>query len=80
MLRTFHCIFSDPASHDTVASLSNDVGEPGDNFYVVELGEFEIFVSKNKKKARKVATIQSGSSFGELALMYNAPRAATVTV
>lgn len=54
-------------------------GEPGDNFYVVEKGEFEIFVEKNNKKPRKVAVISSGSSFGELALMYNAPRAATVT-
>lgn len=48
-------------------------GELGDNFYVVDSGEFEIY-----KDNVKVAHRGAGSSFGELALMYNAPRAATV--
>lgn len=52
-------------------------GEAGDNFYVVEQGEFEIFVEKNGD-SRMVATRGPGESFGELALMYNSPRAATV--
>jgi len=49
-------------------------GEWGDNLYVVESGEFHVFVNGNK-----VATRAKGSLFGELALMYNSPRAATVT-
>jgi len=53
-------------------------GEIGDNFYVVESGEFDIFVKKDGKPKR-VATFGEGTSFGELALMYNAARAATVT-
>ena len=51
-----------------------DAGDAGDNFYVVESGEFDIFVNGNK-----VASRGPGSSFGELALLYNSPRAATVT-
>ncbi|MES1909201.1 MAG: hypothetical protein MHM6MM_001983 [Cercozoa sp. M6MM] len=54
-------------------------GEPGDNFYVVERGEFEIFVCKpNASTEKLVARRGAGTSFGELALMYNSPRAATV--
>ena len=49
-------------------------GDHGDNLYVVESGRFEIFVNK-----KKVAEREKGSLFGELALMYNSPRAATVT-
>eukprot|EP00475_Leptophrys_vorax_P021445 TRINITY_DN29178_c0_g1_i1.p1 TRINITY_DN29178_c0_g1~~TRINITY_DN29178_c0_g1_i1.p1 ORF type:complete len:752 (-),score=178.18 TRINITY_DN29178_c0_g1_i1:59-2314(-) len=49
-------------------------GDPGDNFYVVESGEFDIF-----KNGEKVNHAGQGVCFGELALMYNAPRAATVT-
>lgn len=55
-------------------------GDMGDNYYVIYTGEFEIFLNQpNGQKPKKVATFAQGSSFGELALMYNAPRAATVT-
>ena len=54
-------------------------GEDGDNFYVVEKGVFDIFVSKDGNPPVKVTTVTDGGNFGELALMYNCPRAATVT-
>ena len=60
-------------------------GDPGDFFYVVETGSFDIFIhpsgtiqSGADGMGNKVASIGPGGSFGELALMYNAPRAATV--
>jgi cAMP-dependent protein kinase regulator len=60
-------------------------GDVGDYFYVVENGEFDIYVNPTGKLeagpdglGNKVGTVGPGGSFGELALMYNAPRAATV--
>ena len=60
-------------------------GDAGDYFYTVEQGTFDIYVSRTGKvepgpngMGTKVATNGPGSSFGELALMYNSPRAATV--
>ncbi|KAI0433567.1 camp-dependent protein kinase regulatory subunit [Xylaria sp. FL1042] len=60
-------------------------GDAGDYFYVVEKGSFDIWVNDSGALqpgldglGRKVASVQAGGSFGELALMYNAPRAATV--
>ncbi|KAF2420516.1 camp-binding domain-like protein [Tothia fuscella] len=60
-------------------------GDVGDYFYIVESGSFDIFVNKSGKLeagpdgiGEKVASCGPGNSFGELALMYNAPRAATV--
>lgn len=60
-------------------------GDQGDFFYVVEKGSFVIYVNPSGTLqpgpdglGSKVATIEPGGSFGELALMYNAPRAATV--
>lgn len=60
-------------------------GEAGDFFYVVEKGAFDIYVNTTGAQqagteglGKKVNSIGTGGSFGELALMYNAPRAATV--
>ncbi|KAG7804329.1 hypothetical protein KL944_000075 [Ogataea haglerorum] len=47
-------------------------GDEGDFFYVVEKGTVDFFVN-----GQKVNSSGPGSSFGELALMYNSPRAAT---
>ena len=52
-------------------------GDDGDNFYVVETGVYDIFIEIEGDR-KKVATIDGKGSFGELALMYNCPRAATI--
>lgn len=48
-------------------------GDEGDFYYICDVGTCDIFVNDTK-----VMTVEDGGSFGELALMYNAPRAATV--
>ncbi|XP_048825609.1 cAMP-dependent protein kinase type II-beta regulatory subunit-like isoform X2 [Brienomyrus brachyistius] len=51
--------------------------DDGDNFYVIERGMFDIYV-KTDGSERLVGSYNSRGSFGELALMYNTPRAATI--
>eukprot|EP01132_Coremiostelium_polycephalum_P002559 gene2559-3169_t len=53
-------------------------GDDGDNFYVVDYGVCDIFVSKNNESPVLVMEVFEGGSFGELALIYGSPRAATV--
>ncbi|KAI8343478.1 cAMP dependent protein kinase regulatory subunit [Chlamydoabsidia padenii] len=48
-------------------------GGVGDYFYIVESGTLDCLINGNK-----VTEYTAGGSFGELALMYNAPRAATI--
>ena len=48
-------------------------GDDGDNFYVIDQGEVDVYVNNDH-----VTTIGEGGSFGELALIYGIPRAATV--
>ena len=50
-------------------------GDIGDVFYLIEEGDVDVYV--NKVPDTVVHTYHSGDSFGELAIMYNAPRAAT---
>ncbi|KAK6454629.1 camp-dependent protein kinase regulatory subunit [Scheffersomyces xylosifermentans] len=47
-------------------------GDEGDFFYIIESGTVDFYVN-----GAKVSSSNEGSSFGELALMYNSPRAAT---
>jgi len=53
-------------------------GDEGDNFYVVQDGECCITVTQ-EGVPNNVAVVGKGGSFGELALIYGSPRAATVT-
>lgn len=62
-------------------------GDAGDCLYIIKEGNVDVFVArpgptgevKQGDKGPKVTTLGSGALFGELALLYNTPRAATVT-
>ena len=56
-------------------------GDDGDNFYLVEQGQLNCtkFLNPSDEQETFLKEYQPGESFGELALLYNAPRAATIT-
>ncbi|XP_011309984.1 cAMP-dependent protein kinase type II regulatory subunit [Fopius arisanus] len=53
-------------------------GDDGDNFYVIERGKFEVYVKDPTGAPTLIHTYDNGGAFGELALLYNMPRAATI--
>ena len=54
-------------------------GEDGDCLYIVETGNLKCYKTFNPEDSPKfLKTYQPGESFGELALLYNCPRAATI--
>ena len=50
-------------------------GDPGDRFYLIARGEVEVF---GPESDRRIAVLRDGDHFGELALLYNQPRSATI--
>jgi cAMP-dependent protein kinase regulator len=54
-------------------------GDEGDNFYVVDEGQVEVWkTEEGEDEAKMVLELGPGGSFGELALIYNQPRAASI--
>jgi len=54
-----------------------DEGDDGDFFYIIESGKYDIY-KKIDGEEKLLGSYDQKGSFGELALMYNAPRAATI--
>ena len=55
-------------------------GDDGDNFYIIDSGSVEVFINTDNHESDEsnlVKTYDAGDAFGELAIMYNAPRAAS---
>eukprot|EP00163_Fabomonas_tropica_P029614 TRINITY_DN640_c0_g1_i2.p1 TRINITY_DN640_c0_g1~~TRINITY_DN640_c0_g1_i2.p1 ORF type:complete len:317 (-),score=109.49 TRINITY_DN640_c0_g1_i2:558-1508(-) len=53
-------------------------GDDGDNFFIVADGQYECWIATPGQEDKCVYKGKAGDCFGELALIYNQPRAATV--
>lgn len=53
-------------------------GDAGDFLFVIESGDFDCMIKQADGSEKVVKTCAAGDVFGELALLYNCPRAATV--
>lgn len=53
-------------------------GEIGDRFYIMESGEAEVLQPDAAGEDRRVATLTAGDSFGEIALLNDTLRTASV--
>ena len=66
----------------TVAAGQNVItqGEKGNHFFIVDSGNLDAYVTGEEEGAtpQRVKAFGPGDSFGELALMYNCPRTATI--
>ena len=53
-------------------------GDPGERFYIIVRGTVEILQNQPGQKSRRIATLRDGEYFGEMALVRDVPRSATV--
>mmetsp|Transcript_1816 Transcript_1816/g.3734 ORF Transcript_1816/g.3734 Transcript_1816/m.3734 type:complete len:406 (-) Transcript_1816:142-1359(-) len=75
IVKAFSGPLTKPVGEDVIVQ-----GDIGDIFYLVEGGEVDVYIKKGGAEETKVHTYKAGDAFGELAIMYNAPRAATCRV
>jgi MFS family permease len=64
------------ALEEVPASVGEEIvrqGEPGDRFYLIKQGGFDVYID-----GEPVQSLETGDSFGEIALLRNVPRTATV--
>jgi NADH dehydrogenase len=65
-------------SHFQAGDIIIRQGELGNRFYVIESGEVEILREEPSLPLQRLATRSAGESFGEVALLRDTPRTATV--
>jgi ATP-binding cassette subfamily B protein len=53
-------------------------GDPGDRFYIIVRGRLEVFQNRPSGAESRVAVLEDGDYFGEIALVRNVPRTASV--
>lgn len=53
-------------------------GDQGDKFYLIARGRVEVIIATGTGERRKVAVLEDGDHFGEIALMQHIPRTATI--
>ncbi|TXK83534.1 ABC transporter transmembrane domain-containing protein [Paenibacillus sp. N3.4] len=54
-------------------------GDEGDKFYIIVRGTVDVLIRDAETgESRKVAALEDGDHFGEIALMYNVPRSASI--
>lgn len=53
-------------------------GDPGDKFYVIVRGKVEVMKKDGLGDSKRVAVLSDGDFFGEVALLRNIPRTATI--
>jgi CRP/FNR family transcriptional regulator, cyclic AMP receptor protein len=62
------------APNETIIN-ENDIGETA---FIIEKGKVEVYKERNGARVH-VAILEAGASFGEMSLVYDSPRSATVT-
>lgn len=53
-------------------------GEPGDSLFIIATGEVEVTQTDDSGRSQKLATLEAGQLFGEMSLLTQKPRSASV--
>lgn len=53
-------------------------GDEGKTYYILKSGNCDVMIQDAENESNFVKRLNPGDGFGEIALLYNAPRSATV--